>query len=41
MTLVTQGYGDGCGLIFKKGEVIKKVNEDEIIDELMRQIELL
>ena len=33
--------GDGCGLIFKKGEVIKKVNEDEIIDELMRQIELL
>lgn len=33
--------GDGCGLIFKKGEIIKKVDESEIVDELMRQIELL
>lgn len=31
--------GDGCGLIFKKGEVIKKVPEDEIVDELMAEIE--
>lgn len=31
--------GDGCGLIFKKGEVIKKVPENEIVDELMAEIE--
>ena len=31
--------GDGCGLIFKKGEVIKKVPEDEIVDALMAEIE--
>ncbi len=33
--------GDGCGLIFKKGEVVKKVKEDELLDELMAQIEAL
>lgn len=31
--------GDGCGLIFKKGEVLRKVSEDEIVDELMAEIE--
>ena len=31
--------GDGCGVIFKHGEVLKKVNEDEIIDELLKEIE--
>lgn len=31
--------GDGCGLIFKKGEILKKVSEDELIDELMKEIE--
>lgn len=31
--------GDGCGLIFRKGEIIKKVSEDMLIDELVREIE--
>ena len=33
--------GDGCGLIFKKGEILRKVDEDKIIDELLKEIELL
>lgn len=31
--------GDSCGLIFKKGEIIKKVPEDKIVEELMKEIE--
>ncbi len=31
--------GDGCGLIFKKGEIIRKVPEDRIVDELIAEIE--
>ena len=33
--------GDGCGLIFKKGEILRKVNEDELLDELMKEIDKL
>ena len=33
--------GDKCGLIFKKGEILRKVSEDEIIDELMKEIDML
>lgn len=33
--------GNGEGLIFKKGEIIRKVPENMIIDELMKEIELL
>lgn len=33
--------GDKCGLIFKKGEILRKVPESELIDELMKEIELL
>lgn len=33
--------GDGCGLIFAKGEIIKKVSQSEIIKELLLQIELM
>lgn len=33
--------GDGCGLIFKKGEILRKVDENKIIDELLKEIELL
>ncbi len=33
--------GKGFGLIFKKGEVIKKVEEKDIIDSLMEEIENL
>lgn len=31
--------GNGCGLIFKKGKIIKKVNEEKLIDELVKEIE--
>lgn len=31
--------GDGCGIIFKHGEVLKKVSEDKIVDELLNEIE--
>ncbi len=33
--------GDGCAVIFKKGEVIKKVSEDEIVTELLEEIKKL
>lgn len=33
--------GDGCALIFKKGEILRKVPEDKIIEELMSEIEKL
>lgn len=33
--------GDGEGLIFKKGEIIAKVPENELIDRLMQEIEKL
>jgi len=31
--------GDGCGLLFKKGEIIKKVDENFIVTELLALIE--
>lgn len=31
--------GDGCGLIFTKGEILKKVPEDKIIEALLEEIE--
>lgn len=33
--------GAGTGLIFKKGEIIKKVPEDKLIEELIKEVELL
>lgn len=33
--------GKGEGLIFKKGEIIKKVPQDNLVDELMKEIETL
>ncbi len=33
--------GDGCGLLFKKGEIVRKVPENEIVDALMEEIEKL
>lgn len=33
--------GDGMGLIFKKGEIFKKVKEDSLINELLKEIENL
>lgn len=31
--------GDGCGLIFKKGEVFKKVEETELLEALLSEID--
>ncbi len=31
--------GDGCGVVFKKGEVIRKVSEDMLFSALMEEIE--
>ncbi|MCR1897430.1 flavodoxin-dependent (E)-4-hydroxy-3-methylbut-2-enyl-diphosphate synthase [Irregularibacter muris] len=31
--------GNGQGLIFKKGEIIKKVKEEDLVEELIREIE--
>ena len=31
--------GDGCGVVFKKGEIIKKVPEDKLFEALMEEIE--
>ena len=33
--------GDGCGLIFKKGQILRKVPESELLDELMKEIDKL
>lgn len=33
--------GNGEGIIFKKGEILRKVPEDRLFDELKREIELL
>ncbi|MCM1226643.1 MAG: flavodoxin-dependent (E)-4-hydroxy-3-methylbut-2-enyl-diphosphate synthase [Clostridium sp.] len=33
--------GDKCAVIFKKGEVLRKVGEEEIVPELLREIEKL
>lgn len=30
--------GDGCGLIFRKGEILRKVPEENLIDELINEI---
>ena len=31
--------GDGCGIIFKKGEILRKVPEGDLLTELMNEIE--
>ena len=31
--------GDGCGIIFKKGEILRKVPEEDLLDELMKEID--
>lgn len=33
--------GNGEGLIFRKGEIIKKVKEEDLLDELLKEIEKL
>lgn len=31
--------GDGCALLFKKGEILRKVPENQVLEELLREIE--
>ena len=31
--------GDGCGLVFKKGEILRKVPEDKLVDALLEEVE--
>ncbi|MDO5717535.1 MAG: flavodoxin-dependent (E)-4-hydroxy-3-methylbut-2-enyl-diphosphate synthase [Tissierellia bacterium] len=33
--------GDGFGVIFKKGKIIKRVKEEELLDALLKEVELL
>ncbi len=33
--------GDGCGLIFRHGEILRKVPEKEIVETLLAEIENL
>lgn len=33
--------GDGCAVLFKKGEVIRKIREEDIVSELISEIEKL
>ena len=33
--------GKGCGIVFRKGEIIEKVSEDKLVDALIDQIEQL
>lgn len=33
--------GDGCAVLFKKGEIIKKIPETEIVNELIKEINLI
>lgn len=33
--------GDGCAVLFRKGEMLRKVSEEKVIDELMAEIDAL
>ncbi len=33
--------GDGCGIVFKKGEIVRRVAENELLDALLQEIEKL
>ena len=33
--------GDGCGLVFSHGEILRKVREEELVSELMKEIDNL
>ena len=33
--------GDGSGLLFKKGKILRKVPEENLLEELMKEIEKL
>ena len=31
--------GDGCAVIFKKGEILRKIPENEIVSQLLAEVE--
>jgi (E)-4-hydroxy-3-methylbut-2-enyl-diphosphate synthase len=33
--------GDGCAMIFKRGKILRKVSEDKIVEELLKEIETM
>lgn len=33
--------GDGCAVLFKKGEILRKIKEEDIVDELLKEIEMM
>ena len=33
--------GDGCGLLFKHGEIIRKIPEERLLDELIKEVKKL
>ena len=33
--------GDGGGLVFKKGDILRKVPEDKLVDALLEEVEKL
>ena len=33
--------GDGCALLFKKGEILRKVPEEQVLDELLKEIDMM
>ena len=33
--------GDGCAVLFRKGEIVRKIPENEILTELLKEIEKL
>lgn len=33
--------GDGCAILFKKGEILRKIKEEDIVNELLKEIEKL
>ena len=33
--------GNGCAVIFKKGQIFKKVDEEDIVPELLKEIKLM
>lgn len=33
--------GDKCAVLFKKGEILRKIPEENIVPELLKEIELL
>jgi (E)-4-hydroxy-3-methylbut-2-enyl-diphosphate synthase len=33
--------GKGRGILFRKGEIVKRVNENQLLNELLREIERL